>query len=455
VIKIRYKNASSLLRLAAPLIVNNLAIAGIQFSDAVMSGRLGSRELAAVAVGGSIWFLIFQIYNGLMMAISPIAARLYGAKQAALIGRYTRQAICLSIIVGIIVIFLAQIYVFKIMDIIGIDIEFRHLVTDYLRAIVFGAPGIFSFLVLRYTTEGIGFTRPVMYSSLIALVSNVFFNYMFMFGNFGAPALGVFGCGVASALSMWIVFCYLSFYIFSNDRYKELDIFTRMTAFRLSVMREILKLGIPISITITAEAGLFSAVSIMIGTLGTQITGAHQIALNVVTTMFMVPLGISAAITVKVGQALGSNDPKLARLSGSTGIIVCGFFMLLSACSLLLFRQYIVNIYTTDAQIMEMAMSLLLVAAIFQIVDGIQIAAAGALRGYKDTKIPMIINLIAYWMLAFPLSYMVGIVYELPPTFIWGGFVLGLSVAAILLTWRFSLVSKKYLGQHNMQPRWN
>ncbi len=449
-LKIRYQNALSLLKLATPLIVNNLAIAGIQFTDAVMSGRLGSRELAAVAVGGSIWFLIFQFYNGLLMAISPIVARLYGAKQAALVGRYTRQACCMSLVVGIFVVLVMHNYVISIMDIIGIDIEFRHLVVDYLKAIIFGAPGIYLFLVFRYTTEGIGYTRPVMYASLVALVLNVFLNYIFMFGNLGMPALGVLGCGIASAISMWLVFCFLSLYVYFDSRYKELNIFNRMTAFRLSVMQEILKLGLPISVTVTAEAGLFSAVSIMIGTLGTNITGAHQIALNVVTSMFMVPLAISSAITIKVGQSLGSNDIRAARLFGSTGILICAVFMFLSACFLVMFRQYVVDLYTSDILIKEMAMSLLLVAAVFQIVDGIQIGAAGALRGYKDTKIPMFINIVSYWVLAFPLSYLFGIIYKLPPNYIWCGFILGLSVAACLLTWRFNHVSREHIISHHI-----
>ena len=196
------------------------------------------------------------------------------------------------------------------------------------------------------------------------------------------------------------------------------------------------------SITVTAEAGLFSAVSIMVGTLGAEITSAHQIAMNVATTTFMVPLAISAAITVKVGQSLGSNEPEQARNFGLTGIAVCGVFMLFSACLLFIFRGNIISFYNVDVVIQGMAMNLLLVVALFQIVDGIQIAAAGALRGYKDTKIPMIINLFAYWVLAFPLSYFVGIIYTLPPSYIWGGFVLGLSVAAFLLTFRFNRVSK-------------
>ena len=439
---IKFKNIFSLLKLAAPLIANNLAIAGIQVTDALMSSQLGSIELAAVAVGGSIWFLIFQAYNGLMMALSPIVARIFGERKEQMIGRYTRQACLMSLIIGVTIVIIIKLSLPLLLEIVGIDIEFRYLVVEFLDAIIYGAPGIFLFLVFRYTTEGIGFTRPVMYSSIIALILNILLNYILIFGNFGAPKLGVLGCGLASAISMWLVFIYLSSYFYLNKRYKKLMIFERASAFRGKIMREILKLGIPISISVTAEAGLFSAVSIMIGTLGAIITSANQIALNVITVTFMVPLAISAATTVKVGQSLGEADRAKARDYALTGVFICGLFMLISSCILLLLRGSIIDIYTGNIEIKDLAMSLLLVAAVFQIVDGIQIGAAGALRGYKDTKIPMIVNLFSYWVLAFPLSYLLGIVYRLPPSYIWLGFVLGLSVAAILLTRRLSKISK-------------
>ena len=439
---IKFKNIFSLLKLAAPLIANNLAIAGIQVTDALMSSQLGSIELAAVAVGGSIWFLIFQAYNGLMMALSPIVARIFGEREEQMIGRYTRQACLMSLIIGVTIVIIIKLSLPLLLEIVGIDIEFRYLVVEFLDAIIYGAPGIFLFLVFRYTTEGIGFTRPVMYSSIIALILNILLNYILIFGNFGAPKLGVLGCGLASAISMWLVFIYLSSYFYLNKRYKKLMIFERASAFRGKIMREILKLGIPISISVTAEAGLFSAVSIMIGTLGAIITSANQIALNVITVTFMVPLAISAATTVKVGQSLGEADRAKARDYALTGVFICGLFMLISSCILLLLRGSIIDIYTGNIEIKDLAMSLLLVAAVFQIVDGIQIGAAGALRGYKDTKIPMIVNLFSYWVLAFPLSYLLGIVYRLPPSYIWLGFVLGLSVAAILLTRRLSKISK-------------
>jgi len=434
----------ALLRLAGPLVVNNLAVAGMNFADAVMAGRLGVEALAAVAVGGSVWFLFFTLGLGLLMAISPISARHFGAGNPELIGRYTRQGIYIGIALGIPIILIAQFLVEPLLTVIGIDAAFRDQAIGYVAAVTWGAPGIFIFLALRFTTEGIGHTRPIMFTSVFALTCNVFLNYVLMFGKFGAPALGVVGCGLASAASMWLVALALAAYIFISPRYRPLKIFSRVAPLRPAVLREIVILGFPIAVTITAEAGLFNAVSILVGTRGPLITAAHQIAINFASTMFMVPLAMSSAITIRVGQSLGAGNLRAARFTGVVGIFLCGFFMTCSAAVLLIFRDAVVSVYTSDTSVKGIAIGLLLMAAIFQVVDGIQIGAAGALRGYKDTRMPMVINTFAFWVLAFPAAYLAAVTYKSPPSYIWGSFVVGLSVAAALLTWRYQRVSKTY-----------
>jgi len=310
---------------------------------------------------------------------------------------------------------------------------------------MFGAPAICAFLALRFTTEGIGFTRPIMYTSLFALVCNVFLNWVLMYGHFGVPAYGAVGCGMASAITMWLMAIVMGIYVARKKIYKPLKIFDHWAPVRMPVLKEIFALGTPIAVTITAEAGLFSAVSILVGTRGADVTAAHQIALNFAATMFMIPLALSAAITVRIGHALGSGNAAAARVGGATGILMCIVFMSFSAAFLLLFRDVVVGIYTNDPSVSQIAISLLLMAAIFQIADGIQIGAAGALRGYKDTKMPMLINTFSYWVLGFPLAYMATVTYRAPPSYIWGGFVLGLSVAAVLLTIRFNRLSRRML----------
>lgn len=439
------QEAGRITRLAGPLIINNLSIAGMQFADAVMAGRLGAKALAAVAVGGSVWFLGFTLILGLMMAISPIAARHYGAGKPALIGRYTRHGLWMSLLLGAALIFLAQFVVAKLLVVFGIDEGFRQLTTDYVKSIAWGAPAICAFLAFRFTSEGVGRTRPIMYTSLFALVCNVFLNWVFMYGNLGAPALGAVGAGVASAMTMWIIMLTLGGYMSLNRSYRSLEIFARAGKLRPEVFREIVTLGWPISVTITAEAGLFSATSILMGTRGADITAAHQIALNFSSTLFMVPLALSSAITIRIGHALGAANAHAARFAGITGIAMCGVFMFASATVLLVFRDAVVVLYTTDVSVQAIAISLLLMAAIFQVADGIQIGAAGALRGYKDTRVPMVINMFSYWVLAFPLAYAAAIPLKLEPMYVWAGFVLGLTVAALLLSVRYQRVSARAL----------
>jgi MATE family multidrug resistance protein len=438
------KESGVLLRLAGPLVVNNLAVAGMNLADALMAGRLGVEALAAVAVGGSVWFLFFTVGLGLLMAISPIAARHYGAGNPELIGRYTRQGVYIGLGLGIPIILIAQYLIEPLLTTIGIDVAFRDQTVAYVRAITLGAPGIFIFLALRFTTEGIGHTRPIMFTSIFALSCNVLLNYALIFGHFGAPALGVVGCGLASAISMWTVAIALAGYVMISPRYRPLRIFSKLAPVRPRVLREIVVLGLPIAVTITAEAGLFNAVSILIGTRGPLISAAHQIAIVFASTMFMVPLAMSSAITIRIGQLLGARDLRAARNTGVTGIVLCGLFMTCSAIILLVFRDVVVSAFTDNVAVKGVALSLLLMAAIFQVVDGVQIGAAGALRGYKDTRVPMVINTFAFWVLAFPLAYMAAVTFKSPPNYIWGGFIVGLSVAAGLLSWRFQRVSKTY-----------
>jgi len=360
-----------------------------------------------------------------------------------MIGRYTRQGLWLAAVLGLTLFTLAQLFVQPVLNHLGIDPGFRDVTIGYVRAIIFGAPAICAFLAFRFTTEGIGFTRPIMYMSLFALVSNIFLNWVLMYGHFGLPAYGAVGCGMASAITMWLIAIAMSIYVSRKPIYKALKIFDHWAPVRMPVLKEIFALGTPIAVTITAEAGLFSAVSILVGTRGADVTAAHQIALNFAATMFMIPLAISAATTVRIGHAIGSGNYARARMGGMTGISMCIVFMACSAAFLLLFRDVVVSVYTNDPSVTEIAISLLLMAAIFQIADGVQIGAAGALRGYKDTKMPMLINTFSYWALGFPLAYLATVTYRAPPSYIWGGFVLGLSVAAVLLTVRFNRLSKR------------
>lgn len=435
----------SLLRLAGPLIINNLALAGMQFADAVMAGKLGAEALAAVAVGSSIWVLLFMGVLGIQMAISPIVARHVGAGTDHLVGRYTRQAIYLALVLAVPVFLIGHFAVPELLTILTIDPAFRGLTADYVAAITWGAPGIFVFLALRFTNEGIGYTKPIMLTSLLALICNVALNWVFIYGKLGAPALGAVGCGVASAITMWVVLFVLGGYMVVSSYYKRFGITVRDFRIEPAVMREVIRLGVPIAVTVTAEVGLFSAISLLMGTLGANVAAAHQIAINFASTTFMIPMAISAATTVRVGFWLGRNEPGTARRAGVIGIAVCTLVMMASAAFLLLASDLVVTLYTRDPEVIDIAISLLLMAAIFQIADGIQVGAVGALRGYRDTRLPMIITTFSYWIVAFPLALMAAVVWRLDPYWVWGGFVAGLVLAAMLLGGRFRMLSRSML----------
>jgi MATE family multidrug resistance protein len=434
---------AGLVRLASPIIVNNLAIAGMGFADTVMAGSIDAKALAAVAVGNSTWMLFFLFALGVLMAISPIGSRYLGAGRGYLMGRYARQGFWLSLMIAAVVVATIQLGAAGALEAIGIDPEFRQLTVDYLRAIVWGAPAAFAYLVLRYTTEGIGWTRPVMYVSIGALAVNVTGNWLFMFGNLGAPEMGAVGAGVASAITMYFMFASLLAYMLLHPRYREYEIFRLGRGPQWAEMREILALGLPIMVSIIAEAGLFSAVSLLMGKLSASIAAAHQVALNYASTMFMIPMGLNSATTVLVSRALGAGDVAAARLRGWLGIAACAGFMTVSALGLLLFRDQIVGFYTDDASVQAIALSLLLVAAIFQVSDGVQVGAAGALRGLHDTRVPMYLTTFSYWVIAFPLAYAAALHLKLSPAMIWGGFVVGLTVSAVLLVSRFAWSSRQ------------
>ena len=443
-----------LLKLGWPLIGNNLAVAAMNFADAVMAGQLSGidpnavpgRDLAAVAVGNSVWNLFFLAAMGVLMAVSPLVSQCFGAANYNRIGSYVREGIKVGVVLGVAIIVIVWFGAEPGMRLIGIDPSFRDLAVDYTRYIIWGAPAICCFLAIRYGLEGIGNTIPILVCSLLALVVNVIGNFIFIYGYFGAPALGGAGCGVASAIAMWFLLGVMLIVVWRVRSCQVLRVFSRHKSRIKHMKQEIIGLGLPIAGNIAAEAGLFVAVSLLMGRLSANAAAAHQIALNYASTIFMVPMALASAITVRVGHAVGAGLPALARRRGYVGIVICGLFMTVSAAVLLLFKDTIVSIYTDDPAVGGLAVSLLFVAAVFQISDGVQVGAAGALRGFKDTRIPLVFNLFAYWVIGFTLAYREAIGLEPTPHGIWVGFVFGLTVSAILLMARYAFMTRREIA---------
>jgi multidrug resistance protein, MATE family len=434
--------AAGILKLAGPLVANNLALAGMNFADTVMAGRLGTVDLAAVAVGGSAWMVVFLFGLGTLMAVSPVVAHAYGAGRWEDAGAVLRQALWLSQVLAICA-FLLLLGAGPALTAIGVDPQVVPLTSGYLFAMSFGLPGVFAFLAMRFMSEGVGWTRPIMYAAAVGLVVNVFGNWVLMYGNLGFPRLGAVGCGIASAIAMWSMFATMLVYLRRSPRYERFALWARFDRPQWPVQREVLALGFPIAASVEAEAGLFAGVALIMATLGATQVAGHQIAINYAATMFMVPLAFHSATTIRVGQALGRGETRTARRAGWTGIGLCGLFMVGSALVLFLFRDRIAAFYTSDPELLPLATGLLTMAMIFQVSDGLQVGAAGALRGFKDTRVPMLMNVGSYWLIAFPMAWYAGVHAGLGPVAVWVALIAGLTVTALLLNARFLRLSNR------------
>ncbi len=435
------KEGKELIKLALPLIANNVAIMGMSTTDTIMAGRISALDLGAIGVGGGVWSIVFIFGLGTLLALSPIVAQKFVSSSPDSVGPYTQQSFWLGLVLAAgLFVLLQSSEVF--VRVFGLEPGLIPKTAGYLQAIAFGLPAIYAFLTLRFTSEGIGKTQPIMWIALATLILNGIFNYVFMFGKLGVPAMGAVGCGWASALAMWCQFLMMLAYVKKHPGYRPLKIFENFRGPNPVLLKELVALGVPIGFTVLAEVGLFGGASILMGTLGVFEAAAHQVAINYAAMTFMVPMGITAAITIRVGHALGREQHANARQAGLVGIVLCGAFMAFAALMLIIFKHGIVSLYTDDPQVTAIALSLLTVAAFFQISDGLQVGAMGALRGFKDTRTPMVISVISYWVIGFPMAYVFGVYLAMGPKYVWWALVAGLSTAAILLGYRFHRISK-------------
>ena len=428
-------------RIAGPLVVGQLSQVGMGFTDTVMAGRLGTVDLGAVAIGSTLWVPIYLACVGVMMAISPSVAHYEGAGKRRAIGALYRQSLWLSGALGLLG-FIITSRVGVIMAWIGVDPTIVPITEDYLDAIAWGMPGVCFYLGLRFVSEGTGHTRPVMYIQLLALVVNVPGNYVFMYGALGSPAMGAVGAGWSSALVLTLTAVAMLMYVASRSRFAPYQLFKRPERPEPGELVPLLRLGMPIALVTVLEVGLFTAVGLLMGSLGAIAVAGHQIAINYAALMFMIPLGISMATTVRVGQSGGAGNAREARLAGFVGMGMATCAMLVSALFMLAFPDLIVGMYTSDDAVSQLAKSLLLMAALFQLSDGLQAGALGALRGLKDTRYPVLVTFLAYWAVGLPLAWSLGIAGALGPRGLWVGLVAGLTLAAVMLSIRFWRISQ-------------
>ena len=440
------------LNLALPLAAAQLAQQATSFVDTVMMGLLGSETIAAGGLGGISFGTLLLVFSGIISATSPLVAEAFGRGERERIEQVAQQGLWLSLIVavpGMLLLWNAQ----MILQHLGQQESTIALVVSYLRAIAWGFFPALAFAVLRNVVSALSRPRPVMVITLCALGFNIVANYVLMFGKFGLPPLGLAGIGWASTLSFWGAFLALAGYISAQPDLRQYRIFPPRLRLESTILRELLRIGLPIGVLYGVETGLFTLTSFLMGYLGTVQLAAHQIVLQTAAITFMVPAGISYATTVRVGQLLGQGEFRRSRLSAFINLALGATFMGGMAIVLLIMPRSIISLYLdvrdpANAPVVATAIDLLRVAAMFQLVDGIQVIAAGALRGLQDTRTPMLIGLFAYWGVGFSCSYILGLRLGWDGVGLWIGLAFGLTVAAVIFTLRFTHLINGKIRSH-------
>ena len=426
------------LRLALPLVAAQLLFISMGTVDTIVAGRLGAAPLAAVAVGANLWFMAFVLFLGLFMAVSPILAHRAGAgRPLAEAGRFLRSALSLAVLLGLAWMLLLLGVTDPVLDLLQLEPQTRAYAEGYLRAIAPGAVPFSVFFALRNAAEGVGQTRATLWAGLAGFTANALLAYGLANGAWGLPALGPRGCGVATAIAgavMVLVFAVLYRW---HPQLRALELFGRGGWHPRAASGEVLRLGGPIALILTAEAWLFLIGALLMARFGTAAMAAHQVAINFASITFMVPMSIGMATTVRVGYAAGAGDAAAVRLRGLAGIGLGACFALVSASLMALLPGAIVALYTGDSAVAAMATGFLYYAAVFQVADCVQATANGALRGLKDTRLPMLITVSAYWLVGLPLAVALAFQTALGPAGVWLGFIAGLGCAAAGLSARF------------------
>ncbi len=428
-----------LLQLSAPVVATQFSQMAMGVVDTLMSGHASATDLAAVAVGSSIWIPLILLFGGILTAITPTIAHFCGAHQYHLMGHSIRQAFWIGLVLSLIG-FAVLYSIYDLFVFMQVDPLILPIANHYLQAIAWGMPAIAGFFILRYLNEGMANIIPVMLTGIMGLIVNILCNYLLIFGHFGAPRLGGVGAGWATTITHWVMFFSLLLYIKNSSKFSPVQLFKQDFRPHPEELIRLIKLGLPIGIAFFVEGSVFSIIALFLASMGVVTVAAHQIALNFSSLIFILPLSLSISLTIQVGQNLGAGNHQLARATVKAGYIISLTIALFSASLIYNNATAIATLYTSHPQVIKLASSLMIFTALYQFSDGIQLCSAGSLRGMKDTAIPMLLSIISYWIIGFPLGYTLALTDWLTPPMgaqgFWIGLLTGLTISAILMTLR-------------------
>ncbi|MEB5920725.1 MdtK family multidrug efflux MATE transporter [Franconibacter pulveris 1160] len=432
--------ARQLLALAIPVILAQIAQTAMGFVDTVMAGGYSATDMAAVAIGTSIWLPAILFGHGLLLALTPTIAQLNGSGRRDRIAHQVRQGFWLAGMVSVLVMVVLWNAGYIIHAMHNIDPQLADKAVGYLRALLWGTPGYLCFQVARNQCEGLARTKPGMVIGFIGLLVNIPVNYIFIYGHYGMPELGGVGCGVATASVYWVMFASMLLYVKRAHAMRDIQHAQHFGKPDWAVIKRLTQLGLPIALALFFEVTLFAVVALLVSPLGIVDVAGHQIALNFSSLMFVLPMSLAAAVTIRVGYRLGQGSTLDAQTSAWTGIAVGVCMAVVTAIFTVVMRKHIALLYNDNPQVVALASFLMLLAAVYQISDSIQVIGSGVLRGYKDTRSIFFITFIAYWVLGLPSGYVLAltdlVVEPMGPAGFWTGFIIGLTSAAIMMFWR-------------------
>jgi len=433
------------LKLAIPLALTQLAQIAMMTTDLALIGRLGTAAVAAAALGQTIGFMSFVIGMGLVAAVAPLAAQAFGARDPHRLRRSLRVGLWGAVFIGV-PITLFQLSGKHVLLALGQAPASAELASHYLMGMAWGAvPGLMA-IAIRGFMGSVNRPEPGLWISLAAIPLNALTAYALIYGAFGLPRLELFGAGLGTSIVSWAM-CIASMVAVDKMRpFKKFRVFGHFFRPDWPLLHELIRLSAPISIAFALEYGMFGSAALLMGLISTTAVTAHQIALNVAAVLFMVPFGIGMAATVRVGHAVGRGEPEGVRRAGVTALVLGVVFMTVMTAIVLVTRDEVAVLFlgaNADRDAYRLTAALLVVGATFFIADGIQTVAAGALRGMSDTRIPMLMSAVGYWVVGFAASCLLGFATSFGAVGVWIGLSLGTAVYAVLLVTRFAMLTRR------------
>ncbi|WP_210366049.1 MATE family efflux transporter [Bacillus sp. REN3] len=425
-----------------PILITQLGMFSMVFFNTIMSGKYNSSDLAGVAIGSSIWNPIFTGLSGILLAVSPIAAQRFGEKKEGEVSSILSHGIYLAFMIAGIVLVLGFFLLDPILDAMDLHESVHMTAHGYLVGLSFGIIPLFIFNVLRSFIYALGKTRIVMVILLSSLPINFFLNYVLIFGYFGFPELGGAGAGFATSVTYFFIAGMTAFIIKTQrpfSQYVNIESFKRFSA---EHVKEILKIGVPMGLSIFFETSMFAVVTILISRFDITTIAAYQSALNIVSFMYMIPMSISMAQTVLVGFEVGAGRYGDAKAYSWLGIYLSVIIAVFAGVFVILFRNDVAGFYSNEPAVISLIGHFLIYALFFMISDAIQATALAALRGYKDVNVSFVITLIAYWLICLPFGYLLANYTKLGASGYWIGLTAGLLAAGIFLSGRLVYIQK-------------